>query len=1043
MRLGPRRQQNHLGSDSSADRAAGADHNAEVPHRSPVAPAASSPLPQEPPWSWRGRPAGRVCSRALKLFVPISAAITLVLVPMVLLYEQSRREALQSRLTAMAEAGSLRVQSTLQEITGDAGVTATHLQYIPLLTDDLRLRQALNAQLVGYERYRQLLVVDGRSRLLAQVSNGRPPPLAKALSLAGREGLRLSPGQQWMSPVIWPQGEAPALVIARPLHSPAGQRLGVLLAVASLEPLVRDLDRSANVAPSLERAYLLSANGRILNRASGTAGQSFAARFPRVWAQIQRRIRGVVTTEADGLFVFDRSPRQDRLAVVIQLPPHSLLRTSVFGQPTGLALVLLLYLLAAGASVGLAISQERLALLGEEERATRERLQSILRSTPVGMCLCDPISGTFLSVNGAMCSFFARSESELLACTWQQLTHPQDLATDQQLAAQLQRGDFDQYRLRKRFLRPDGSTVWGDLAVSCTRHGDGSVRDLIAQISDVSELVSQKDYLEAAADAGVVGVWDWDVPRDVLTWDAVMYKLYGRRPDQFAGAYQAWADAIHPEDRAATEAEIQAALQGWRPYQPRFRVIWPDGSIHHLQARSRTSYGPDGTPLRMIGVNYDITEEVVRQQEVEQQRLLLATTLDALLDPLLFLTLELNARKLPELHISELNPAAATFFARTQAQLVGRPLARVLPAHLNRSIHKALLAVVQSGDPFLTDEQPIRLAEGLEPRHVDLRAAAVRDGVVVNFRDVSERRRAMGRLAASEEHFRLLAENVTDVVFLSEAGRITWMSPGLDVALGWPATQWIGRNLTELCHPEDRAEAIRQGERVEAGERVIVRLRLADSQGCWHWVELHAGPNRSGDGQQHGAVVSFRIVDDEVLAAAELDRRARIDPLTGLLNRQEILERLERLTSPRQSADRALAVLFCDIDHFKAINDRHGHGGGDTVLRTLAERLKHSTRRGDLVGRIGGDELLVVLLGIQTLQEAQSIATKIHATARQPLQLASGIVEPTLSIGVTLITPREAIDAVVARADQAMYEAKQGGRDRVVAFTAGPPTADA
>ena len=133
--------------------------------------------------------------------------------------------------------------------------------------------------------------------------------------------------------------------------------------------------------------------------------------------------------------------------------------------------------------------------------------------------ICDPHTGRFLSVDPALCGFFGRAEADLLCRTWQELTHPEDLATDQRLLAQLQRGELDSYRLRKRFLQPDGATIWGDLVVSCSRHADGTIHELIGQISDVTELVMKSAYLEAAASAGVVGVWDWDIVRDVITWD--------------------------------------------------------------------------------------------------------------------------------------------------------------------------------------------------------------------------------------------------------------------------------------------------------------------------------------------------------------------------------------------------------------------------------------------------------------------------------------------------------------------------------------------
>jgi PAS domain S-box-containing protein len=126
-------------------------------------------------------------------------------------------------------------------------------------------------------------------------------------------------------------------------------------------------------------------------------------------------------------------------------------------------------------------------------------------------------------------------------------------------------------------------------------------------------LRESKARLEAAASAGIVGVWDWDIPNNRLVWDSMMYKLYGIREDNFGGAYEAWSSALHPEDKTHVEAEVQAALRGEREYEPEFRVVWPNGSIRHLKARSQLSFDAGGRPLRMIGVNYDISEQKTRQ----------------------------------------------------------------------------------------------------------------------------------------------------------------------------------------------------------------------------------------------------------------------------------------------------------------------------------------------------------------------------------------------------------------------------------------------
>lgn len=122
-------------------------------------------------------------------------------------------------------------------------------------------------------------------------------------------------------------------------------------------------------------------------------------------------------------------------------------------------------------------------------------------------------------------------------------------------------------------------------------------------------LQESKDRLEAAASAGIVGVWDWDVVNDRLVWDRVMYQLYGLAENGPVGPGEAFARAIYPEDKARIDGDIQGALHRKKKYTAEFRIVWPDGSIHYLKAASRTTFDDHGKPLHMVGVNYDITEQ--------------------------------------------------------------------------------------------------------------------------------------------------------------------------------------------------------------------------------------------------------------------------------------------------------------------------------------------------------------------------------------------------------------------------------------------------
>jgi PAS domain S-box-containing protein len=126
------------------------------------------------------------------------------------------------------------------------------------------------------------------------------------------------------------------------------------------------------------------------------------------------------------------------------------------------------------------------------------------------------------------------------------------------------------------------------------------------------------ERLVLATHAGQVGVWDWDIPKNELVWDNSMYRLYGIQKGDFGGAYEAWARTIHPQDKAHTEGEIQAALRGEREYAPEFRIVRPNGTIRYLKADSQTFRDEDNKPLRMVGSNIDISERKQVEEEIRR-----------------------------------------------------------------------------------------------------------------------------------------------------------------------------------------------------------------------------------------------------------------------------------------------------------------------------------------------------------------------------------------------------------------------------------------
>jgi diguanylate cyclase (GGDEF)-like protein len=176
-------------------------------------------------------------------------------------------------------------------------------------------------------------------------------------------------------------------------------------------------------------------------------------------------------------------------------------------------------------------------------------------------------------------------------------------------------------------------------------------------------------------------------------------------------------------------------------------------------------------------------------------------------------------------------------------------------------------------------------------------------------------------------------------------------------------------------------------------------------------------------------VTSLRARLDDALELAR--QRADHDPLTGLLNRRELLARGEVLNTIREGNRPNLAVLMIDVDRFKAINDTWGHLAGDAVLVELAARCQAALRAGDLLGRFGGDEFIAVLVGGDPLHTVEVGERLVRVIDSSPVLSDAGVVSVTASVGAAVIKAGEPLEAAIRRADGALYEAKSSGRDRL------------
>ncbi len=224
---------------------------------------------------------------------------------------------------------------------------------------------------------------------------------------------------------------------------------------------------------------------------------------------------------------------------------------------------------------------------------------------------------------------------------------------------------------------------------------------------------------------------------------------------------------------------------------------------------------------------------------------------------------------------------------------------------------------------------------------------------------------------------------------------------------------------TGTTNPQDEPEG--DGNPGRGSTRTSIR-RLHDGR----WIRFHRTRTPNGF-----MVVSAVDITDLKKAEERLELQARYDSLTGLLNRGAFLERLMKLKTIRRrdDIDQGCLILM-DLDHFKAINDTHGHQFGDRYLQHMALRLRESVRCSDLVARLGGDEFIVYMDNVPEADQPQVI-DELHAALRHPMRIDGVEIRPGVSMGVVAVRKSELdIDRVMGRADAALYLAKREGRDR-------------
>ncbi len=273
------------------------------------------------------------------------------------------------------------------------------------------------------------------------------------------------------------------------------------------------------------------------------------------------------------------------------------------------------------------------------------------------------------------------------------------------------------------------------------------------------------------------------------------------------------------------------------------------------------------------------------------------------------------------------------------------------------------------------------------------------------------------------------------LVLIDESFTIKYASAAVSELFGYSAEDILGLPVDQFLRHEDLAAiAEARGVALDSGEPVTMDVQIHRADGSFLWCE-GVGESHFDDPAIAGFVVSLRNIEGRRRRSEELEKQARQDQLTGLPNRYALAQRLQQAIDEVDTGLGLSAVIFLDLDRLKVINDSLGHEIGDTILKTVAERLRSSIRPTDMVARFGGDEFVMVCSGFDSTEDAVELAERVGSTLGAPIEIGERSFHVTAATGIAMVTrDYHDPDDLVRDADAAVYQAKSSGRASIRAF---------
>lgn len=593
----------------------------------------------------------------------------------------------------------------------------------------------------------------------------------------------------------------------------------------------------------------------------------------------------------------------------------------------------------------------------------------------------------------------------------------------------------------QKLVTPTGDLTWIDnrkFPIKDSNHNVIGVlsiaRDITKQQLAERNMAEQMKRVEQYERIAKIGHWELEVASNCLFWSDEIFHIFETDKSAFNANYEAFLDAIHPDDRNRVNDAYIKSLSDKQPYAITHRLLMKDGRVKHVQEQCVTEFDQDGKPLISRGTVQDISDLARAQEKITASEKLLRDIIETL-------PMRVFWKDTKGFYLGCNTAFAQDAGKQSPEELIGKDDFQMTwrsEAELYRADDRF---VMDSLTPKLGFEEPQTTPNGGEiwlrtSKLPLLNDAAEVIGVLGIYNDISDQKRAERSLRLSASVFTHAREGI--IITDKDANIIEVNKSFCDIT-GYGREEVLNKN-PRFLHSGRQDELFYK----EMWESL-------NTQGYWSgeiW-------NRRKNGSVFPELETITVVYDEqgniqnYIALysdistlkehqSKLEHLAHYDALTGLANRILLSNLMKQAINQVDQRNEKVAIAFIDLDGFKTVNDHHGHKVGDKFLIALTERMKNALRKGDILARIGGDEFVALLVDLPNNQSSYPILDNLLKATAESVCIDDIQLHLSASIGVSFYPQFEEMDSdqLVRQADQAMYLAKQSGKNRYYLFDA-------